>query len=364
MSPRRIAALVALCGTALLAACVAGLAGSNSGIANAGTAIEPSRPIAVSSRAKAVNGPQATTMSEDSVSADNMAIVDVTLPDSHPTPPIETPSAQLAVEAVSSLEDFDECFVAEICIDQYLWLMYRRAPKVDTISVSEQIKVSVKKKGKTRTVNKTVAKLVDEDFAWKDPKAAQKIGMPLVDYVIGGMDRSFKQRLYCALHALDDAGLSPGITSGFRDDYRQSLASGNKAATDSSYHGGSRRGGYGHGLAADLVSTNGETRSQRYSSSQKLWKWVDAHGKEFGIGRPYLDRDPPHVAPIDGKEYADHRGGANALLAALDQQASAIGGTRRSQRSQGEKAHKSAKVVEADKHLTHLKKASQDGAGQ
>ena len=36
--------------------------------------------------------------------------------------------------------------------------------------------------------------------------------------------------------------------------------------------------------------------------------WIDAHGKEFGIGRPYLDKDPPHVGPIDGKEYANHRG--------------------------------------------------------
>jgi hypothetical protein len=27
----------------------------------------------------------------------------------------------------------------------------------------------------------------------------------------------------------------------------------------------------------------------------------------FGIGRPYLDKDPPHLAPIDGKEYAAHR---------------------------------------------------------
>jgi len=35
------------------------------------------------------------------------------------------------------------------------------------------------------------------------------------------------------------------------------------------------------------------------------------HGKEFGIGRPYLDKDPPHVGPIDGKEYADHSRGAN-----------------------------------------------------
>src|SRR5208337_5266222 len=205
----------------------------------------------------------------------------------------------------------DECLVPEICIDQYLWSLYQRTPKRDTIKVVEQRKVTVKKRGKTRTVTKTIIKLVDEDFTWKDPKAAEKAGMSLMDYVIGGMDRRFKLKLYHALRALDDAGLSPGMTSGFRDDYRQSLASGNRAATDSSYHGGSRRGGYGHGLAADLVSVKGETRAQRWSSSENLWKWIDAHGKEFGIGRPYLDKDPAHVAPIDGKEYADHRRRAN-----------------------------------------------------
>jgi hypothetical protein len=42
------------------------------------------------------------------------------------------------------------------------------------------------------------------------------------------------------------------------------------------------------------------------ASSEVLWQWIDKNGKQFGIGRPYLDRDPPHVAPIDGKEYADH----------------------------------------------------------
>src|SRR5436305_1873951 len=114
--------------------------------------------------------------------------------------------------------------------------------------------------------------------------------------------------------ALADAVFDPGMTSGFRDDYRQSIASGHKAATGNSYHGGSLRGGYGHGLAADIVSVKGETRSERCSSSEFMWKWIDAHGKEYGIGRPYLDKDPPHIAPIDGKEYADKRGG-NAKLA-------------------------------------------------
>jgi hypothetical protein len=209
----------------------------------------------------------------------------------------------------------DACIEPDVCIDHYLWSLYERTTKVDTVKVEERIKVKVKTKGKTRTVVKTLIKYITEDFAWKDPKAAQKAGMSLKDYVIGGMDRDFKRKLYDALHAMEDAGFSPGITSAFRDDYRQGLARGNKAAADSSYHGGSRRGGYGHGLAADLVSVKGETRAERCTWSEILWKWIDAHEKELGIGRPYLDKDPPHVAPVDGKEYADKRGPAKARLA-------------------------------------------------
>ena len=228
-------------------------------------------------------------------------------------PVTKVPLAEPEVN-VSPPEASDECVLSEACIDQYLWSVYDRAPKVDTIKVEEQIKTTVKKNGKTRTVTKTVTKLVNEDFTWKDPDAAEKAGMPVAQYVIGGMDRAFKARLYHLFRALDDAGLAPGMTSGFRDDYRQSIASGNKAATNRSYHGGSLRGGYGHGLAADIVSVKGETRSERCISSEILWKWIDAHGQEYGIGRPYLDKDPPHIAPIDGKEYADKRG-VNAKLA-------------------------------------------------
>jgi hypothetical protein len=168
--------------------------------------------------------------------------------------------------------------------------------------------VTVKRKGKMVTVTRTVSNVVDEDFAWKDRKAADKVSMSMMDYVIGGVDRAFKLRLFRVLRAAEAAGLSPGITSAFRDDYRQSIASGLHAASDRSYHGGSFHGGYGHGLAADIVSVKGRTRAERQVSSENLWKWVDIHGAEFGIGRPYLDRDPPHVAPIDGEEYAKHRG--------------------------------------------------------
>ena len=211
-----------------------------------------------------------------------------------------------AGKAVSSIEIVDECLVVDICVDRYLWTLYQRTPKEDSIKELERRKVAVKRKGKMVTVARTFTKLVDEDFEWKDPKAAERVGMSMMDYVIGGMDRSFKLKLFHTLHAAEAAGLSPGITSAFRDDYRQSIASGLKAASNRSYHGGSLRGGYGHGLAADIVSVEGGTRDQRWASSEKLWKWVDAHGKEFGIGRPYLGTDPPHVAPVDGQEYAAH----------------------------------------------------------
>ncbi|MDX3967373.1 MAG: hypothetical protein QHD01_12325 [Bradyrhizobium sp.] len=217
-------------------------------------------------------------------------------PASKPSPPADT----VAV--------LDECFVMEACIDRYLWALYQRTAKEDTIKVQERRAVTVKRKGKTVTVMRSFTKLVDQDFGWKDPKAAERAGMSMMDYVIGGMDKGFKRKLFRMMLAAEAAGLSPGITSAFRDDYRQSIASGLKAASNRSYHGGSTRGGYGHGMAADIVSTQGTNRAQRWVSTEILWKWVDANGKEFGIGRPYLGRDPPHVGPIDGQEYISRRG--------------------------------------------------------
>jgi hypothetical protein len=377
-SSRRLAALAALCGTVALAGWVAaGRAGLRlPGTESTGAPIEVSRATSATARAEQVEAPQAIALGEDGVSAADMASGGAALSDPPPMPRSATPPAPVASvstpdparneakEAAGSVdvadvgsgnaalsdpppmprpaavpvlfgavsptdpvqnaarpavgsEALDACLNSDVCIDEYLWSLYERTPKVDTVKVEERIKVKVKNKGKTRTVVKTLTKYITEDFGWKDPKAAQKAGMSLKDYVIGGMDRGFKQKLYNALRAMDDAGFSPGITSGFRDDYRQELASGNKAASDSSYHGGSRRGGYGYGLAADLVSVKGETRAERCTSSEILWNWIDAHEKELGIGRPYLDKDPPHVAPLDGKEYADKRGPAKARLAGV-----------------------------------------------
>ena len=393
MNPRRIATVAAAsCGTVVLATWViAWLAGSGSaGIGNAGTVpIDDRRAASLAANAGFADAPHATAMDNAAVanavvasadvataveavtgtatdttaaSDEPKSIVEAALPDTSQTLPPETPPVQVATAntpdpvlddakgAASSIEILDECLVVDICVDRYLWALYQRTPKEDSLKVHERRKVTVKRRGKTVTVTRSFTKLVDQDFTWKDPKAAEKAGMPMMDYVIGGMDRSFKLKLFHTLHAADQAGLSPGITSAFRDDYRQSIASGLKAATDRSYHGGSSRGGYGHGLAADVVSVNGATRAQRWISTEILWKWIDAHGKEFGIGRPYLDRDPPHLAPIDGKEYAAHHRGTKVQHAAIRNEEAPPGGW--AGRLQRGETLKKRKIVEDENDLT------------
>ena len=120
------------------------------------------------------------------------------------TPPAETLSAEPTPEQAASqsvataqpddagIEVVDDCIVLETCVDRYLWALYQRAPKEDAVRVEERRQVTVKRKGKQVTVTRTVSHVADEDFGWKDPKAANKVNMPVVDYVIGGMDRDFK----------------------------------------------------------------------------------------------------------------------------------------------------------------------------
>jgi hypothetical protein len=383
MNPRRFATVAAaLCGTVVLAGwVVAWLAGFGSAGINTGAApIEDRRAPSLAADAELADASRATAMGNAAVANADVATAaesvtgtatNTTSASDEPAP--ETPPVQVATastpdpvpndakEAVSSIEILDECLVADICIDRYLWALYQRTPKVDTIKVQERRKVTVKKKDKTVTVTKSFTKLVDEDFTWKDPKAAEKAGMPMMDYVIGGMDRSFKLKLFHTLRAAEEAGLSPGITSAFRDDYRQSIASGLKAATDRSYHGGSFRGGYGHGLAADAVSVKGATRAQRWISTESFWKWIDAHEKEFGIGRPYLDKDPPHLAPIDGKEYAAHHGETKAQYAGADLKKPNRLAVRD---DHSVKTPKNRKIVEGENDLTRFKHAFQHDAGK
>jgi hypothetical protein len=132
------------------------------------------------------------------------------------------------------------------------------------------------------------------DFTWKDEAAAAKMGLVIKQYVIGGIDPDFRELLYNIGHAMDADGIHWTILSGFRDDYRQGLASGYKAHVGNSFHGGSRAtGGYGHGCAADIEASSGEG-----SSNNAVWRWVDQHGEKFGIFRPMKQIDPAHIQPF------------------------------------------------------------------
>ena len=110
-------------------------------------------------------------------------------------------------------------------------------------------------------------------------------------YVISGMHPDFREQLYHAGRAMDAAGIRWAILSAFRDDYRQSIASGLKAGASNSLHGGTARtGGYGHGRAVDVTSEDGNPAA--------VWKWIDRHGAKYGLFRPMPGADPPHVQPL------------------------------------------------------------------
>jgi hypothetical protein len=129
------------------------------------------------------------------------------------------------------------------------------------------------------------------DFTWKDAVVANVWGLSMEDYVVGGMDPDFRELLFAAGRAMDAAGIDWSILSGFRDDFRQSLAAGLKAQGGNSFHGGSvATGGYTHGCAADLASSDG-------LSDDRVWSWLDRHGQQFGLYRPLPGKDPAHVQP-------------------------------------------------------------------
>jgi hypothetical protein len=139
------------------------------------------------------------------------------------------------------------------------------------------------------------------DFTWKDVAAAARMGLSLGDYVIGGMDRDFRELLYRAGLAMDAAGIRWSILSAFRDDYRQLLAAGYKAHIGDSLHGGSATvGGYGHGCAIDVVDADAKSRL--------VWSWITTNGVQFGLERPLAGFDPAHMQP---------RGPWHAVAAAL-----------------------------------------------
>jgi hypothetical protein len=190
----------------------------------------------------------------------------------NPAPGEETPSQDQQPAAVNGLQlgpiasrdlpslaptpdsEMDE-------VNQYLWSVYQRS--------------EIKRDG-------------TGDFTWKDIAAAARLGMTLGDYVISGMDRDFRELLYRAGLAMDAAGIRWTILSGFRDDYRQGLASGYRAHIGYSLHGGSLGpGGYGHGCAVDIADAD--------NRAHPPWAWFDANSARLGLERPLAGLDPAHV---------------------------------------------------------------------
>lgn len=130
------------------------------------------------------------------------------------------------------------------------------------------------------------------DFTWKDQAAANRLGMDVCTYAIGGLAPGLKTRLETFGHMADERGIAWSMTSGFRDDFRQGIASGLKARVGNSKHGGSRATrGYGDGRAVDIAAVG---------PIAPLLALVDGLGRTLGLTRPHKGFDPNHVQLLDG----------------------------------------------------------------
>jgi hypothetical protein len=132
------------------------------------------------------------------------------------------------------------------------------------------------------------------DFSWKDAAAATRSLRTVCDYAISGMHPDLREILYAFGRAMDGAGISWSFLSGFRDDFRQGIASGFKASACGSLHGGScRTKGWGDGKAADLWMS--DHRGYPAEDATLLLDLVDYIGPSFGLVRPLPQADPAHV---------------------------------------------------------------------
>jgi hypothetical protein len=132
------------------------------------------------------------------------------------------------------------------------------------------------------------------DFTWKDGAAAARVRRTVCEYAIGGMHRDLREALYALGRQADEAGINWSILSAFRDDYRQSIATGFRAERCQSWHGGScKTKGWGDGQAADLwvADQNGD----RARDASPLFELIDRVGRTLGLTRPMRSADPPHV---------------------------------------------------------------------
>jgi hypothetical protein len=158
-------------------------------------------------------------------------------------------------------------FAGDSDLDKYLCSVYRRMPhKIDGAG----------------------------DFSWKDAAAASRSLRTVCDYAINGMHSDLRESLYALGHHADEAGIKWSFLSAFRDDYRQGIASGFKASSCGSLHGGSCRTlGWGDGRAADLWIS--DRNGYPAESASSLLELIDRLGPSLGLFRPMPGIDPSHV---------------------------------------------------------------------
>lgn len=132
------------------------------------------------------------------------------------------------------------------------------------------------------------------DFTWKDPAAANRLGLSLCDYTIGGMDPDLRESLAAMGKRADEEGINWSFLSAYRDEYRQRIAVGFKAGPCGSWHGARSCGnkGYGRGRAADLWVADQHGNN---ANPNPLFQFIDKIGQALGLIRPMRGRDPAHV---------------------------------------------------------------------
>lgn len=166
--------------------------------------------------------------------------------------------------------------------------------------------------------HKAVYRSVTEDFSWKDRKAAERVGQTVWQFAIENIWWPFAHNLCRLIETAEVEGHEIGITRGFADVYRQHIASGKKASDGGSYHGSRPELGPKHGEAVDVVGL-GQDRAEALRNNERVWAYIDRYGpSEFDVGRPYGDRDAPHVGPADGREYLAHHDHEISLPVARD----------------------------------------------
>ena len=214
-------------------------------------------------------------------------------------------------KAVNSIEIVDECLVVDLCVDHYLWALFSGPPWRTPSRSMNRRKVTIKRKGKMVTVWKTLTKLVDEDFTWKDPKAAERAGKSMMDYVIGGIDRGFKLKLFFIRFTPPRRrGFRPASPAHSATTTGSRSQAGSRRRATSPIMAGAPAAAMGMGFTADIVERPGRRRATSDGPPPK--------GSGSGLMRmgrnsrldARISAGTRRMSPRwNGREYAAHSGG-------------------------------------------------------